>query len=212
MQHISGRTPERHGLYDPSFEHDSCGVSFVAHLHGVASRELIDTALDRADEPRPPGGHRSRAGHRRRCRDPRPGPRPLPARRTRRRPPSRRPVRRRPRVPAGRDARRREGRRRRSQSIVDDEGLGGRRLARRPGAPRLPRCDGAVGDAEVPPARRQRSGWRRRDRPRPQDVHRAQAHRARARGRHRHLPAVAVRAHARLQGDADDAPARRVLP
>ena len=45
MQHISGRTPERHGLYDPSFEHDSCGVSFVAHLHGVASRELIDTAL-----------------------------------------------------------------------------------------------------------------------------------------------------------------------
>ena len=40
-----GRTPEPHGLYDPRFEHDSCGVSFVAHLQGVVSRQLVDTAL-----------------------------------------------------------------------------------------------------------------------------------------------------------------------
>ena len=211
MQHISGRTPERHGLYDPSFEHDSCGVSFVAHLHGVASRELIDTALTALTNL----DHRGATGA-----EPDTGdgagilvqvPDRFLPRRTWGRPPFRRPVRRRPRVPAGRDARRREGRggdpghRRRRR-------IGGRRLARRPGAPRLPRCDGSVGDAEVPPARRQRSGWRRRDPSRPQDVRRAQTHRARARGRHRHLPAVAVRPHPRLQGDADDAPARRVLP
>ncbi len=45
MQHSPGRTAQRYGLYDPSFEHDSCGVSFVAHLKGVASRQLVDTAL-----------------------------------------------------------------------------------------------------------------------------------------------------------------------
>ena len=45
MHHSPGRLPERYGLYDPSFEHDSCGVSFVAHLRGVASRQLVDTAL-----------------------------------------------------------------------------------------------------------------------------------------------------------------------
>jgi glutamate synthase (NADPH) large chain len=45
MQHSPGRTPQRYGLYDPRFEHDSCGVSFVAHLQGVASRNLVDTAL-----------------------------------------------------------------------------------------------------------------------------------------------------------------------
>ncbi len=45
MQHSPGRIAQRYGLYDPSFEHDSCGVSFVAHLKGVASRQLVDTAL-----------------------------------------------------------------------------------------------------------------------------------------------------------------------
>ena len=44
MQHTPGR-PQRYGLYDPRFEHDSCGVSFVAHLRGVASRGIVDTAL-----------------------------------------------------------------------------------------------------------------------------------------------------------------------
>ncbi|MGA1345764.1 MAG: glutamate synthase large subunit [Ilumatobacteraceae bacterium] len=37
--------PGRHGLYDPRFEHDSCGVSFVAHLKGIASNELVRTGL-----------------------------------------------------------------------------------------------------------------------------------------------------------------------
>ena len=38
-------TPGRRGLYDPRFEHDSCGVSFVAHLKGVASNDLVRTGL-----------------------------------------------------------------------------------------------------------------------------------------------------------------------
>jgi len=33
------------GLYDPRFEHDSCGVSFVAHMKGKRSNELVITGL-----------------------------------------------------------------------------------------------------------------------------------------------------------------------
>ncbi len=38
-------TPGPTGLYDPRFEHDSCGVSFVAHLKGHRSHELVQTGL-----------------------------------------------------------------------------------------------------------------------------------------------------------------------
>ncbi len=37
--------PVREGLYDPSFEHDACGVGFVAHLRGVRSHEIVANAL-----------------------------------------------------------------------------------------------------------------------------------------------------------------------
>ncbi len=37
--------PGQIGLYDPRNEHDSCGVSFVAHLKGVRSNELVLTGL-----------------------------------------------------------------------------------------------------------------------------------------------------------------------
>ena len=37
--------PGKIGLYDPRHEHDSCGVSFVANLHGVRSNELVRTGL-----------------------------------------------------------------------------------------------------------------------------------------------------------------------
>ncbi len=100
------------GLYDPRFEHDSCGVSFVANIKGVASHELVLTGLRRADQPRAPRRHGRRAGHGRRRRDPRPGPRPLPARRVPRVDfdlPPRRGVRRRHGLPARRQRRRREG-------------------------------------------------------------------------------------------------------
>ncbi len=37
--------PEASGLYDPRFEHDACGVSFVVDVQGRASRDIVDTAL-----------------------------------------------------------------------------------------------------------------------------------------------------------------------
>ena len=33
--------PGRTGLYDPAFEHDACGVGFVAHIKGQASHETV---------------------------------------------------------------------------------------------------------------------------------------------------------------------------
>jgi glutamate synthase (NADPH/NADH) large chain len=36
--------PAKHGLYDPEYEHDCCGVGFVANIKGVRCREIIDDA------------------------------------------------------------------------------------------------------------------------------------------------------------------------
>ncbi len=33
------------GLYDPAFEHDACGVGFVAHLKGERSHQIVEQAL-----------------------------------------------------------------------------------------------------------------------------------------------------------------------
>ena len=38
-------TPKAQGLYDPAYEHDSCGVGFVAHIKGQKSRQIVDDAL-----------------------------------------------------------------------------------------------------------------------------------------------------------------------
>ncbi|AYY12879.1 glutamate synthase large subunit [Actinobacteria bacterium YIM 96077] len=37
--------PATQGLYNPQFEHDACGVAFVATLDGVPSREIVDHGL-----------------------------------------------------------------------------------------------------------------------------------------------------------------------
>jgi glutamate synthase (NADPH/NADH) large chain len=37
--------PIAHGLYDPRFEHDACGVSFVANIKGVRSREIVTLGI-----------------------------------------------------------------------------------------------------------------------------------------------------------------------
>ena len=37
--------PAPSGLYDPRFEHDACGVSFVANLKGVRSREIVTLGI-----------------------------------------------------------------------------------------------------------------------------------------------------------------------
>ena len=47
-QYASGvRTapPPKQGLYDPQFEHDSCGVGFVVHIKGRKSHAIVQQAL-----------------------------------------------------------------------------------------------------------------------------------------------------------------------
>ncbi len=39
------RPTERVGLYDPGFEHDACGVAFVARLDGQRTHETVDRAI-----------------------------------------------------------------------------------------------------------------------------------------------------------------------
>src|SRR6185437_15952863 len=34
------------GLYDPRFEHDCCGVGFVARVSGAPSREIVEMGLE----------------------------------------------------------------------------------------------------------------------------------------------------------------------
>ncbi|MDR0405999.1 MAG: glutamate synthase large subunit [Clostridiales bacterium] len=37
--------PIKQGLYDPAFEHDACGMGFVADINGVKSHDTVDDAL-----------------------------------------------------------------------------------------------------------------------------------------------------------------------
>ncbi|GIS76464.1 MAG: hypothetical protein CM1200mP12_21830 [Gammaproteobacteria bacterium] len=36
--------PQKTGLYDPSYEKDSCGVGMVAKIKGIASRQIMEDA------------------------------------------------------------------------------------------------------------------------------------------------------------------------
>ncbi|MCD7854161.1 MAG: glutamate synthase large subunit [Clostridiales bacterium] len=38
--------PEKQGLYDPRFEHDSCGIGFIANIDGTISHELVTSAIE----------------------------------------------------------------------------------------------------------------------------------------------------------------------
>ena len=38
--------PEKQGLYDPSFEHDACGVGLVAHTRGLKSHDIVTKGLE----------------------------------------------------------------------------------------------------------------------------------------------------------------------
>src|SRR4051794_32082847 len=37
--------PDRQGLYDPAFEHDACGVSFVVDMKGRRSHDIVDKGI-----------------------------------------------------------------------------------------------------------------------------------------------------------------------
>src|SRR5687767_399653 len=41
---VNGLPPAR-GLYNPAYEHDSCGVGFVCHIKGKASNKIVSDAL-----------------------------------------------------------------------------------------------------------------------------------------------------------------------
>ena len=43
--HAERDMPSAQGLYDPRFEHDSCGVNFVCHLRGEASHRIIELGV-----------------------------------------------------------------------------------------------------------------------------------------------------------------------
>src|SRR5712691_7965945 len=43
-QFHSNGWPTKQGLYDPAYEHDACGVGFVAHIKGERSRQIVDDA------------------------------------------------------------------------------------------------------------------------------------------------------------------------
>ncbi len=38
--------PKKEGLYDPEFEHDACGVGFVAHLKGEKSHNIVKKGIE----------------------------------------------------------------------------------------------------------------------------------------------------------------------
>src|SRR4051812_25040976 len=40
-----GSLPKKQGLYDPQFEHDACGVGFIAHIKGKKSHQIIKDGL-----------------------------------------------------------------------------------------------------------------------------------------------------------------------
>ena len=61
--------PQKQGLYDPAFEHDSCGVGFVANIKGVRSRQIIDDADRILRHMDPSRRLRLRSQHRRRGRN-----------------------------------------------------------------------------------------------------------------------------------------------
>jgi glutamate synthase (ferredoxin) len=43
---LSWSLPPRQGLYDPRFEHDACGIGFVAHVEGRRSHRVLEMGLE----------------------------------------------------------------------------------------------------------------------------------------------------------------------
>ena len=201
----------RIGLYDPSYEHDACGVAMVAKLDGKPSHEAVERAIVALENLE----HRGAAGadpeYWRRRGNPAPVPRRVPARRHRRRAAAARRLRRRDAVPPARGGRARPAG---SAAGADRQGRGPdrHRLARRPGRQGLRRHHGQPVRAVRQAARR---GRLRGARGRPGRV-RAQAvrdpPRRRARRRAGAGRAELQQPHDRLQGHADQPAAARLLP
>ena len=41
----SQECPEQQGMYDPSFEHDNCGIGAVVNIKGIKSHKTVEDAL-----------------------------------------------------------------------------------------------------------------------------------------------------------------------
>ena len=63
------RPTEQVGLYDPRYEHDACGVAFVARLSGEPSHETVQRAITALENLEHRGAAGRRPEHRRRRRD-----------------------------------------------------------------------------------------------------------------------------------------------
>ena len=203
------------GLYDPRFEHDSCGVSFVANIKGVRSHELVHTGLVALTNLE----HRGATGAEPDTGDGAGILTQVPDRFLREvmrdevgveLPPLGAYAVGMAFLPAASVAA--EKAQAAIETIVADEGLTLVAWRDVPVDPSTLGCHRPRRDAELQAPRDQRPRRRHRRRPRPQGLPRPQAHRARARHRVRHLLPVAVLAHARLQGHAHDAAAVGVLP
>ena len=57
-RHANLPKPVKQGLYDPTFEHDACGVGMVANIKGVKSHQIVSKALEALVNL----GHRGAAG------------------------------------------------------------------------------------------------------------------------------------------------------
>jgi len=38
--------PKKQGLYDPAFEHEACGVGFLAHIKGQKSHQIVRSGIE----------------------------------------------------------------------------------------------------------------------------------------------------------------------
>ena len=45
-KHVRTQPPGRQGLYDPAFEHDACGVGFLANIKGKGSHDIVRGGLE----------------------------------------------------------------------------------------------------------------------------------------------------------------------
>ncbi|MDQ6959444.1 MAG: glutamate synthase subunit alpha, partial [Mariprofundaceae bacterium] len=43
---LKSTLPAKHGLYDPAFEHDACGVGFVANIKNRKSHDIIEKGME----------------------------------------------------------------------------------------------------------------------------------------------------------------------
>lgn len=53
---MRGNKHEHKGLYDSSYEHDSCGIGFVANINGIKSRSIVSDAITMLENMEHRGG------------------------------------------------------------------------------------------------------------------------------------------------------------